>query len=61
LLVSGSASRADYVRNYLQDGAIYDLNVSIERALTARTGVGLTIAGTRQTARDPGYAIAGGA
>lgn len=56
LLVHGGASRADYLRNDLQDGAIYDLSVGIERALTERSGVGLTITGYRQTARDPGYA-----
>ena len=57
LLVHGGASRADYRRNDLQDGALYDLSVGIERAVTERSGFGLTLTGYRQTARDPGYAI----
>lgn len=56
LLVHGGASRADYRRNDLQDGALYDLSVGIERAVTERSGFGLTLAAYRQTARDPGYA-----
>lgn len=60
LIVSGSASRADYIRNDLQDGAIYDLSASLERAVSARTGFSVTVSGSRQTARDPGYATASG-
>lgn len=60
LLTSGSVSRVRYLRNHLQDGVIYDLNLGYERALDARTGIGVTLTGTRQTARDPGYATAGG-
>lgn len=60
LVVSGSASRANYIQNELQNGAIYDLNVSLERAFDARTGGNLTVSGTRQTALDPGYATAAG-
>jgi hypothetical protein len=58
LTVSGSASRARYSVNPLQDGGIYDLHGSMERALTARTGVGFSVGATRQTARDSGYATA---
>ncbi|MFN3946323.1 MAG: surface lipoprotein assembly modifier [Allosphingosinicella sp.] len=60
IVVSGSAGKADYLQNDLQDGAIYDLNVAVERALDARSGGSLTLSATRQTARDPGYATAGG-
>ncbi|MDX5982776.1 surface lipoprotein assembly modifier [Sphingomonas echinoides] len=56
LVVSGSASKATYRRNDLQDGAIGDLNVSIERALSAKAGASIGVSITRQTARDPGYA-----
>lgn len=50
-----SLNRARYLQNPLQDGWIYDLNASYERALDARTGGTLTLSATRQTARDPGY------
>jgi len=56
LLLHGGISRATYVRNTLQDGTIYDATLSYERALSARQGIGLTLNGYRQTARDPGYA-----
>ena len=62
LVATGSISQATYLRNDLQNGLIYDLNLTAERALDARSGVSLTASGTRQTARDPGYAtLAGGA
>lgn len=61
LVTSGSASKARYEKNALQDGAIYDLSLSYERALSAATGMSLATAVTRQTANDPGYATwAGG-
>lgn len=61
LVASTSVSRATYVRNDLQSGAIYDLNITAERALNPRSGVSLTISATRQTARDSGYATVAGA
>lgn len=60
LVVSASAGRANYLRNELQDGHIFDLNLSVERATDARGGIALTASGNRQTARDPGYATASG-
>jgi tetratricopeptide (TPR) repeat protein len=59
-VASGSVSHADYLRNELQDGAIVDLSVSFERALTAESGASLTLSATRQTARDAGYATKAG-
>jgi hypothetical protein len=60
-VTSGSASKARYEKNALQDGAIYDLSLSYERALSAATGMSLATSVTRQTANDPGYATwAGG-
>jgi hypothetical protein len=56
LLVHSGASRADYVRNDLQDGELYDASIGVERAVTKRFGLGLAASGYRQTARDPGYA-----
>jgi len=60
LLGHGGASRANYLRNDLQDGALYDLALSIERAMSTRSGLGVTISGYRQTARDPGYSTVSG-
>ena len=60
LVVDGSASRADYQHNDLQDGRIYALSASVERAFSSRSGVRLTASANRQTARDPGYATASG-
>lgn len=53
---TATVSRADYRQNDLQDGWLYDLSASYERALDARSGGGVTVNVTRQTARDPGYA-----
>ncbi len=60
-VVSGSVSHAAYRLNDLQDGMIYDLNLSVERALSARAGMSVAATATRQTARDPGYATVAGA
>lgn len=45
-----------YHANRLQNGHIYDGSVSVERALSARSGVGLGMGLTRQEALDPSYA-----
>jgi len=55
-----SYGRAHYIRNSLQDGNLFSLSASVERALSARTGVGISLSGLRQTARDPGYSTAAG-
>jgi tetratricopeptide (TPR) repeat protein len=60
LVVSGSASKATYRHNDLQDGSIGDVSVSIERALSAKAGASVSVSFTRQTARDPGYATTAG-
>ena len=58
--VGFSYGRAHYYTNELQDGELFSLNAGVERALSARTGVGVRLSGTRQTARDPGYATTSG-
>jgi len=58
--VGFSYGRTHYHRNALQDGDLFNLHAGVERALSARTGVGVQVSGTRQTARDPGYATASG-
>jgi tetratricopeptide (TPR) repeat protein len=61
LVLHGGAAASRYVRNELQDGGLFDLAASYERASSARSGFGVTLSGYRQTARDPGYAtISGG-
>jgi hypothetical protein len=46
----------------LQDGALLNADIGVERAFNARSGGGITLSATRQTARDPGYAnVAAGA
>ena len=60
LETSFSYGSTSYSRNALQDGGLFNLGVSLERALSARGGIGITLNGTRQTARDRGYATASG-
>jgi len=55
LRIDGGAGRISNRRNALQDGANYSLSAGIDRALSARSGGGLQISASRQTARDPGY------
>ena len=55
-LLGASAARVRYQRNPLQDGGLFNGAATIERALSARTGVSATLSATRQTARDPGHA-----
>ncbi len=58
---SASYGNSSYSQNSLQDGSMYSLSATVERALTARSGVAVSVSGLRQTARDPGYATASGA
>ena len=58
--VGFSYGRNHYLRNSLQDGDLFSLSAGVERALSARSGIGVQMSGMRQTARDPGYATASG-
>ncbi len=49
-----------YSTNKLQDGDQYSLGLSLDRALSARGGVGVSLSGARQTARDAAYATTSG-
>jgi tetratricopeptide (TPR) repeat protein len=60
LTVRTSASRARYAANASQDGALYDLQIGYERAVSARSGAGLSIVTSRQAARDRGYSTLSG-
>ncbi len=46
--------------NSLQDGEMFNLSVSLERALSARAGISVAVTSSRQTARDPAYSTATG-
>ena len=56
LRANATVGETDNRRNPLQDGQNYSLSFSYERALSNYAGAGLTLAGDRQTLRDPGYA-----
>ena len=56
ITVSASASRSRYSTNSLQDGGLFNLGVTVEHAMGARSGAGASASVTRQTAQDPGYA-----
>ncbi|WP_298394622.1 surface lipoprotein assembly modifier [Sphingobium sp.] len=60
LSASVSAATTDYQLNDLQDGALYSVSLGVERALSARSGLSVSLNAARQTARDPGYATASG-
>jgi tetratricopeptide (TPR) repeat protein len=55
-----SYGNSSYSRNALQDGNLYNLGVTLERALTARTGIAVSATAMRQTAQDRGYSTASG-
>lgn len=58
--IAFSYGQARYETNTLQDGDLFNLSATVERALTARTGIGASLNASRQTARDPAYATASG-
>ncbi|HWJ69633.1 MAG TPA: surface lipoprotein assembly modifier [Sphingobium sp.] len=58
--MSFSYGRTHYLQNSLQDGNLFNLGIGLERALSARSGVGLSLSGSRQTARDASYATTAG-
>ena len=60
LEIEGSVGRANYLKNDLQDGWLYSMGASLDRALTQRSGVQLSTSALRQTARDAGYSLASG-
>jgi outer membrane protein len=58
--IEASAARADYRTNDLQDGAVFDATVAVERAFSSRFGGRLSVTAQRQTAADPAYATVSG-
>lgn len=60
LEIESSVGNANYLKNDLQDGWLYSLGTSFDRALTQRSGIQVSLSGLRQTARDPGYSLASG-
>ena len=59
LRVDFGLAHIDYRQNALQGGDAVTLAAGVDRALSARLGVGVQLTGNRQGARDPGYATAG--
>ena len=57
--VKGSAALVDNRLNDLQDGKSFWGEVSVERALSPTTGFAITASGSREAAKDPGYATRG--
>ncbi len=55
MTIRASASHADYLRNDLQDGPLYEVSANWERAVATRAGFDVTVSGYRQVASDPGY------
>lgn len=60
LRVDGGAARVDNKRNDLQDSTVWSLSAGLDRAFSARFGGGVQLYGTREAARDPGYATVSG-
>lgn len=60
LRVEAGLARMDNRRNALQDSTLWSLSAGIDRAFSARLGGGILFYGTRDAARDPGYATASG-
>lgn len=57
--LSGSAALIDNQLNDLQDGKSYSAQVRAERALSATTGIVLTLGADRMSAKEPAYATTG--
>lgn len=57
--LAGSAAVIDNRLNDLQDGKSFSAQVRAERALSATTGIGLSLGADRQSAKEPGYSTTG--
>jgi tetratricopeptide (TPR) repeat protein len=55
VIVTVSAGQSHYLTNPLQDGALYNVGATLERAVGARSGFGGALSVARQSAADPGY------
>lgn len=53
-------ARDDNRFNDFQDATVYTLSVGYDRAFTATSGGGVSLNGSRNAARDPGYAMTSG-
>lgn len=60
LRVEGGIVHVDNQRNQLQVADDFTLSIGVDRALSARFGIGLQSYGFRETARDPGYSLTSG-
>lgn len=55
-----SLARWNNLRNDLQDATVAAVSLGYERALSQRSGLGITLAATRQAARDAAYSLVSG-
>lgn len=60
LRLEGGVSTVSNRANAMQSSHDYSASVSVDRALSARLGGGVQLAGYRSAARDPGYALTSG-
>jgi hypothetical protein len=60
LRITGVGGTINHQFNRLQSGHSYSASLAYERALSARTGIGTSLAYNRQALRDPGYATRSG-
>lgn len=58
--VDGSVAHQTNRRNALQTGDVFSLSASLDHAFSEKLGGGVQLSGVRQTAADPGYALASG-
>ena len=56
LRLDGTLARINNRRNRLQDSTNYSLALALDRAFTSGSGGGIQLYGSRDVARDPGYA-----
>lgn len=55
LTFNASATRQRFPNSSVQNGGLYQLSVGYERALSQRTGMNISLSGSRQNALDAGY------
>ncbi|MEN3748861.1 surface lipoprotein assembly modifier [Sphingomonas sp. HF-S3] len=62
ITANATVANTDYRQNDLQDGMLYNVELGVERAFSARAGGGVSLSTVRQRASDPGYStLSGGA
>lgn len=60
LRIDGGIGHQTNRRNALQTGDVFSLSAALDHAFSEKLGGGVQLSGMRQTAADPGYAVASG-